>query len=88
MRGKRESQVKKEEDEQEQSNRIGPSFLFFFDLHLFDLFSYSHPPLSFQNNIDSKTNANQRLRLRSVPSIDEIGGPIEGLTCIVTGPTR
>ena len=35
-----------------------------------------------------KKKKKQRLRLRSVPPIDEIGGPIEGLTCIVTGPTR
>ena len=43
--------------------------------------------LSFQKKQKQKTTP-QRLRLRSVPPIDEVGGPIEGLTCIVTGPTR
>ena len=39
-------------------------------------------------SLSKKKKKKQRLRLRSVPPIDEIGGPIEGLTCIVTGPTR
>ncbi len=30
----------------------------------------------------------QKLRLRGVPAIDSVGGPAEGLTYIVTGPTR
>ncbi len=30
----------------------------------------------------------QRIRLRGVPAIDSVGGPAEGLTYIVTGPTR
>ena len=30
----------------------------------------------------------QRLYLRNVPALDDIGGPAEGCTCIVTGPTR
>ena len=30
----------------------------------------------------------QKLRLRGVPAIDNVGGPAEGLTYIVTGPTR
>ena len=30
----------------------------------------------------------QKIRLRGLPAIDSIGGPAEGLTYIVTGPTR
>ncbi len=30
----------------------------------------------------------QKIRLRGLPAIDKIGGPAEGLTYIVTGPTR
>lgn len=30
----------------------------------------------------------QKFYLRNVPSIDKVGGPADGLTCIVTGPTR
>lgn len=30
----------------------------------------------------------QKVRLRGVPPIDSVGGPAEGLTYIVTGPTR
>ena len=30
----------------------------------------------------------QRFRLRNLPGVDSIGGPAEGLTFIVTGPTR
>ena len=44
--------------------------------------------LSLSLSFKKKKKKKKRLRLRSVPPIDEIGGPIEGLTCIVTGPTR
>ena len=30
----------------------------------------------------------QKFYLRNVPSVDKVGGPADGLTCIVTGPTR
>ena len=30
----------------------------------------------------------QKLALWGVPPLEEVGGPAEGLTCIVTGPTR
>lgn len=30
----------------------------------------------------------QKLSLRRLPSLADIGGPVEGCTCIVTGPTR
>ena len=30
----------------------------------------------------------QKIRLRGVPAVDSVGGPAEGLTYIVTGPTR
>ena len=30
----------------------------------------------------------QRLYLRNLPSVDKVGGPADGMTCIVTGPTR
>ena len=30
----------------------------------------------------------QKLHLRNLPSLGDIGGPVEGCTCIVTGPTR
>ena len=30
----------------------------------------------------------QKFFLRNVPSLNDIGGPAEGCTCIITGPTR
>ena len=30
----------------------------------------------------------QRIYLRNLPSVDKVGGPADGMTCIVTGPTR
>ena len=32
--------------------------------------------------------AAQKLHLRNLPALKDIGGPADGCTCIVTGPTR
>jgi len=76
-RSRETEKERREKREKEQSHR--PSFF----SSSFDLTS-SSKKLKKLNSPPSP----QRLRLRSVPPIDEIGGPIEGLTCIVTGPTR